>query len=100
MILRTTYLAGLVTHREYYGQFVTEGIKNIVRRRFRREIVAGLPVEEWATIGKWDSFGLPTPGMIAQLRAAGDVNPNSKSNAVCVYKEAARQIMDEFTEKA
>lgn len=92
MFTRKDYLEGKCTHREYYAQFVTEEQKLAVREVFKAEIKDGFPVDTWGSINIWDRVGLYFE-TVNLLKKAGD--GFTLAGAVCVNKEAARQIMGE-----
>jgi hypothetical protein len=90
MITRKQYMSGESTHREYYGQFVTESIKNSLLVYIGKELIMNSTDESFNDIplSKWDR--LPTVGN--GLRECGDVP--TLSGSVCIYKEAAKQIKE------
>lgn len=120
MFTRKQYLANECTHREYYGQFVTDEIKQAVLRTFSKEELVqafkddehfnNLPLRKWdrmIMLGhfKGSSVGnsWKTPPFIPYqfsafakaLKEAGDVGGISLCDCVCTCKEAARQIVEE-----
>lgn len=86
-------------HREYYGQFVTEATKNVVKEAFSVEKLI------WAfgsdknlnniPLNEWDAINGVTRHNGKRLKEAGEVW--SLSTGVCILKEAARQIVEENT---
>lgn len=102
MLTRKQYMAGECTHREYYGQFVTDEIKQAVLRMFsKKELVQAfkgdehfnnLPLRQWDNILDPRSYNL---GLAKALKEAGNIGGISLSDCVCTCKEAARQIVEE-----
>jgi hypothetical protein len=87
---RQQYLDRECTHRQYYAQLVTEHTRERVAREIgldrllasTDEHLNDIPLKEWDRIKP--SFNGPWP--------EGD--HHSLAGAVCVNKEAARQIID------
>lgn len=94
MFTRKQYLNKECSHREYYAQFVTEPVKARVRmcigwerlKNSTDEHLNDIPLREWDRLGPvycgrdfWKSLG-DTP---------------SAAGLCCIYKEAARQIIEE-----
>lgn len=96
MFTRQQYLNKECTHRQYYAQFVTQGIIDRVLRGIGKEKIINSTDEHLNDIPlqKWDCL-LPTfPSSIAnKMRECGD-HP-TLAGAVCICKEAARQIQEE-----
>lgn len=103
MITRKQYLdatraEGPAMHRAYYGQFVTEGIKSRVLNHFGlAEILASedpsfndIALQRWDNVLNWNGLPAETAKL---LRAMGDYP--TMAGAVCIAKEAARQIKEE-----
>lgn len=99
MITRKQYMDKEVTHREYYAQFVTPGIKQIVKRRFGlnvlletrdQENLNSIPLIEWdmLTGQLWQ-----IPGLAKKLTDAGCWA--GIMIGVCILKEAAKQLIEE-----
>lgn len=101
-------------HRKYYGQFVNDEVKRLVLRYFPLETLQQsfakdkhfntklTPLERWDSMGGF-AFSRTTGEMLRRptstepiehrlLKEAGE--GFSSSTAVCVYKEAARQILE------
>lgn len=98
MHTRQEYMNGTVTHREYYGQFVTDGTKELVKHTFGvvRLSTAFSEDEHFNNISldKWDNLGILIQGSAsAQVKEVGDFI--SKAGLVCILKEAARQVVEE-----
>jgi len=95
MYTRKDYLNGLCTHKQYYAQFVTPQVRNAVLTRIGRERLVASDDEHLNDISlqTWDSLPQPASG---KLRELGDFI--TKAGAVCIYKEAARQILAEGDE--
>lgn len=97
MKTRKQYLDGDATHREYYAQFVTEGIRQSVAQRIGHEKLKtasgdphlnSIPLEEWDGI----SHFAHTSGVFEKMKAAGDAL--TLAGSVCILKEAARQWIE------
>ena len=95
LITRQQYLNKEATHREYYSQFVTEGVKQRVESAFRMEsLIQGkdkhfnnLPLQ-W-----WDRLMPVVPFEInSKLKDCGDYP--TLAGVVCILKEAAMQIVE------
>jgi hypothetical protein len=101
MFTRQDYMTQKVTHRQYYAQFVTPQIKDWVEKRFGAEKLK--KSYDWDVnlnnipLFYWDP--LATQRIISNiefremLRLAGD--GMSLAGAVCILKEAARQIAEQ-----
>ena len=85
---------GEFTHREYNAQFVTDGIKSVVKSRFGlkrlketsdQKNLNSIPLKEWDDT--------PIFGVSAKLREAGDYL--TAAGKVCILKEAARQLIEQ-----
>jgi len=102
---RKEYLSGACTHHEYYAQFVTPRIRNIVASRV--DLDKFIQDEQSHTVsGKhyaitfWDNL-MPTgfPADIAEaMRRAGDYP--TKAGAVCLLKCAATMLFNERSKAA
>lgn len=95
MHTRKQYLAGDCTHSEYYGQFVDEGIKQEVLRKIgktRLEKSKDLHLND-IPLRLWDTFPLHarTNQLLKQAGTYGTL-----SDVVCIYKQAAKQIIKEL----
>ena len=102
MFTRKQYMANQCTHREYYGQFVTDEIKKAVLKTFSKEELVeayksdknfnNLPLRQWDNILEPRRYNL---GLAKALKEAGDVGGISLCDCVCTCKEAATQILEE-----
>ena len=81
---RKDYTSNVCTHRQYYAQFVTEQIINIVKMNIGLKTILNSTDRHMNDIAlsKWDYLH----GIIA--------GANSLSDTVCIAKEAARQIRE------
>ena len=100
MITRQQYINNEVSHREYYGQFVTPGLKVTVIVQIGREALLASVDEHFNDIPLrvWDSVAERVVGgyigrMISKANGNGGV---SLSEGVCAAKEAALQIVEEL----
>lgn len=101
MITREQYMNKEATHREYYGQFVDQSVKDWVLGRIgiERILASTDPHLNDIHIEAWDryfgTFQMTEPGRkCAKANGSGGV---SLSNAVCVAKETARQLIEQHT---
>ena len=94
-IERKEYMDGKATHREYYAQFVTDTTKAQVVNHFGVEKLVrhsddphlnGIPLHFWDML-------YTMPETVAQMRRVGEAY--APSTCVCIFKEAARQIIDQ-----
>jgi hypothetical protein len=92
---RKDYMSNKCTHEEYYGQLVTQGIKDHVVRAIPDAIVKSkdpsfndIPLDTWNRIG---AYSVPN----AEFKKLGDFK--TAMGVVCVLKEAARQIKQSST---
>ena len=96
MITRQEYLKNTKLHNEYYAQFVNDKIRNLVENKFgiRNLVNAHLEDPDFNNIPlkKWDSFGYLEhyldKDLIKETRQG-----YSNAGAVCILKEAARQLV-------
>lgn len=96
MFTRTQYLNGECSHRAYYAQFVTTDLQEVLRRRLgvARMVTAykadpnlnTIPLPTWA--------GLSILARTNALCACGDYP--TLAGSVCILKEAARQVAEQF----
>jgi hypothetical protein len=99
MFTRQQYLNKEVTHRQYYAQFVMPIIKDIVLQNIatKEEIREALKQDEALNtipLQKWDWQAAQIRNLCGpQLKERGDFY--SQGGAVCILKEAARQITEE-----
>lgn len=96
MITREQYLRGEFSHREYYSQFVTQGVKDKVLYRLPIETLKASTDPHFNDIqlSIWDSMMPIWPFYInSRIKQCGDYL--TKAGAVCILKEAAKQIIEE-----
>lgn len=96
MYTRQDYLAGKVSHSDYYAQFVTERTRRYVSIFFTRELLResletdkhmnNIPLEQWRTISRSMPFNKK---LLQELESV-----ITSANLVCVVKEAARQSVE------
>ena len=97
---RAEYLAATgdrgAAHRAYYGQFVTQYIRETVQKRFGvralREALEADPHLNGIPLGSWDMLTGCTKTQQGALKAAGD--SWSLAGGVCILKEAALQVVE------
>ena len=97
MFTRQEYMNGTCDHRRYYAQFVTPGIYAMVYRRFTPErLVNCQDQKNFNTIPLhlWDQLEPAARAMVNRqlMRELGEIW--SLGTAVCVLKEAARQVVE------
>jgi hypothetical protein len=95
MFTRNDYLEGKCSHREYYAQFVTETTKSALLAHTTVKALQSSNdkknLSDFSLVF-WDSLHLPY-GTITKMKEAGDCY--SMASNVCIFKEAARQILEE-----
>lgn len=85
-------------HRVYYGQFVTDRIKQLVLRSFsKQQLTEAIKTDRHLNnlrLKTWDYMVICLPKeTVLALKEKGD--SLSLGNGVCILKEAARQITEE-----
>ena len=92
------------THREYYAQFVTPGVKRIVKDRFGIEQLVNTPDQEnlnTLNLSTWDGL-VPLLWMnfeiCSLLKSANEWR--TLGTGVCILKEAAKQLIEEAKQTA
>ena len=97
-------------HRQYYGQFVNDAVKNKVLQFIGKEALLAstdehlndIPLKKWDALGGFIFRGSelilkPTtiePIEISKLKEANEgVSP---STLVCIYKEAGKQLIEQY----
>lgn len=96
MKTRQQYLNKEVTHREYYSQFVTESVKNRLKKTLKISSLESGKDKHFNNIPLffWDHFMPVVPSEISKkLQECGDYC--TLSGVVCILKEAAMQIVEE-----
>ena len=95
MITRKQYIANEATHREYYGQFVTESMRDYIASVFGDRL-ANSTYEHFNDIplSQWDDQKNVILAYCGKLLAIANGGGVSLSDCVCVAKEAARQIRE------
>lgn len=98
MIKREQYLAGEVTHAEYYSQFVNDwqcdavvrviGLKKLVRNA---DDLSKIPISDWdrVPLGAFAANGL-----------AKATDGNSIAGACCINKQAAQEVLNNLLKRA
>ena len=95
MWTRKQFMDGECSHRTYYAQFVTQGVLDSVRRHFTMErLMRCSDQENFNTIPlvQWDMLSSAVH-RTQIMRDAGE--GMSLGTAVCILKEAARQLVEE-----
>lgn len=93
---RQQYLNKEATHREYYSQFITAGVKNRVKKAFKlKELIQGKDQHfNNIPLFLWDKLMPIVPFEInSKLKECGDFA--TKAGIVCILKEAAMQIVEQ-----
>jgi hypothetical protein len=108
-ITRKDYLDNskpLATHRRYYGQYVQEWVKDAVKRHIGEDRIINssdvvsfndIPLREWDILATPLSQPIPNGSSVHDLMAELGDYP-TLAGMVSIYKEAARQIYDEYIE--
>ena len=93
MFTRAQYMNNEITHRQYYGQFVTPSIKKSIIERIGFERIVNSEDEHFNDIPLelWDRIGTPAD-VCEKMREAGDFW--TMAGACCINKEAAKQILE------
>jgi hypothetical protein len=90
--------AGAKLHRAYYGQFVTDKVRDVVLRCIGADVIKAStdPDLNDIPLAKWDCMVtcrmMPASVAVA-LKDAGD--SLTLGSGVCILKEAARQIRED-----
>ena len=95
MFTRKQYIDGKCSHREYYGQFVDDTVFNRLSVHVTKEQIAKSNDDSFNDIPleSWDAILHPFPRYIGdKMRDCGDYP--TMCAAVCIAKEAAKQIKD------
>jgi hypothetical protein len=96
MITRKQYMDGDKSHREYYGQFVGEAEIETIQREFGADKIQAALAEDKnlnaLPLSRWDALPQIGPEKRKQIKECGDFH--SKAGHVCIYKEAARQLVE------
>lgn len=93
---RQQYLNNECTHREYYSQFVTKGIKQRLRSTLKSSALKAGMDKHFNNIPLyfWDNFMPVVPyEILKKIQSCGDYY--TLSGIVCILKEAAMQIAEE-----
>ena len=96
MKTRQQYLNKECTYREYYGQFVTDYIKQSVARHIGMKRLKASTDEHMNDIDlrTWDSTpGIATHSTSNAMKERGDYL--TQAGITCIAKEAARQLLEE-----
>lgn len=89
---RKDYMSNKCTHKEYYGQLVTQGMKEHIARAIPQALDRSTdPSFNDIPLSTWDRIGLAY-GLRNEFNALGDIK--SDAGMVCVLKEAARQVKE------
>ena len=88
--IRKDYMTNKCTHEEYYGQLVTQGMKEHVVRAIPQALAKSTdPHLNDIPLSTWDRLGM-VYSLRDEFKALGDFK--TSAGMVCVLKEAARQI--------
>ena len=90
---RKDYMSDKCTHEEYYGQLVTQGMRDHIVRAIPQALAKSTdPHLNDIPLSTWDRLGM-VYGLRSEFEELGDFR--SKAGIVCVLKEAARQVKEE-----
>ena len=96
MKTRKQYMGGECSHEEYYSQFVTDGILDMVEQSIGRDAIKAASWDKHFNsipLGRWDCLAGRVNACAAQkLRECGD--GLSLAGGVCIAKAAARMIAE------
>lgn len=93
MFTRKDYMTDKCTHAEYYGQLVTQGMKDHITRAIPQSLARSTdPHFNDISLATWDRIGSMYHGLGPEFKKLGDFM--SSAGLVCVLKEAARQVKD------
>lgn len=117
MIIRVDYMNGLASHREFFSQFVNVGVKAKVLECIGAEALLkstdehlnDIPMKKWDSMAgfRWSIIGGQEVAVI-KPQTSRDIEPIdagllrdtgegvSCAGLVCIYKEAARQLIEEL----
>ena len=91
---RKDYMTDKCTHAEYYGQVVTQVMKDHIARAIPQSLARSTdPHFNDIPLSTWDRLGM-VYSLRAEFEELGDFR--SKAGIVCVLKEAAQQVKEEF----
>ncbi len=91
---RKDYMSDKCTHAEYYGQLVTQVMKDHIARAIPQSLARSTdPHFNDIPLSTWDRLGM-VYGLRSEFKELGDFR--SKAGIVCVLKEAARQVKEEI----
>ena len=92
MFTRKDYMSDKCTHEEYYGQLVTQGMKDHIVRAIPQALAKSTdPHFNDISLSTWDRLGM-VYSLRSEFKELGDIR--SKAGIVCVLKEAARQVKE------
>ena len=90
---RKDYMSDKCTHEEYYGQLVTQRMKEHVARAIPQGIARSTdPAFNDIPLATWDRIGSMYHSLGPEFKKLGDFM--SASGLVCTLKEAARQVKE------
>lgn len=92
---RKDYLDKKCNHRQYYTQFVDDGVRKRVLNQIGKDRLIHSTDEHFNDIPlyQWDNIGPFWQSIHTQMKEAGDYM--TMAGIVCIAKEAARQIVEE-----
>lgn len=100
MITRSQYMNREATHREYYAQFVSEGMKRGLRRHMMAAILDSKDENmNDIPLRKWDAAGYLANNFYIRKMMQERRDFLTEAGIVCILKEAARQIQEENLER-
>lgn len=105
MFTRNDYMNKKCTHSEYYSQFVTQGMKNMVKSRFTLERLQNSKKEYFndnTQLREWDALNDLTRSMLDKVLWKSLECPYTENGYlwslncnICILKEAARILVEE-----
>lgn len=101
MIKRSEYMEHKVTHDEYYGQFVTSAVTNVVKTLIGESAIKASTDQHLNDIplNRWDNLHEQIGSICGKkLKEANESDGWSLSDTVCIAKACARQIRGSLPE--
>ncbi len=102
MITRRQYMDHEFTHEEYYGQFATPAVQNLVARNVGKDTLRrstdpylnDIPLQRWDALAALLPSSVVSAIMDANESTHGGKRAISLSDKVCVLKAAARCLLE------
>ena len=95
LIMRSDYVSGANTHREYYAQFVTPYIKRQLVLRFKLPKILKSTCEHFNDIPLWQWDRCQSIATVSDKKLDQCEDVPTLSTSVCILKEAAQQLREQ-----